>query len=309
MILASSAGAEECVVNGNPVSPATLASELEAGFGSLPGQLAGVPFSVVSGEQLSINWTGCAEDCIYSTGLGESQCGNLVATPVESLLLREVAGVPDPLAQAAVTAGQSPNGKWNILADAFVDPYWSETSKSASFDFELGTREVIDVSGSAGAKPLDIHLRGGSRLPYVEVGCIGDLFHWVPSQRVRFRVTERTTFTTLVNTVYWDPFYSQTEVFTINVENGWVLQIDLHYEAFANATGAQEPGGEYCDGGYVFLDAAGPPDRDGLQLFLDPDPSLTLTPRSGIVYEAPEPDAGAAWAFAIALLIGRKRLT
>src|SRR5690606_34331249 len=120
-------------------------------------------------------------------------------------------------------------------------------------------------------------------------GCVGSLYHWVPRQVLRFRVRELTTFTSLINTTFWEPFTTRADVFTIDVQDGWVLQIDVHYDGSANATAAQEPGGEYCDGGYAFLDAASPPDYEGIQLFFDPDPALTLTPRSGIVYEVPEP--------------------
>lgn len=309
MMQASGARAGECVVNGNEVPPSSLASELEVGFGGIPGQLAGVPFSVVNYDQMSISWNGCADDCLYISNQGDSQCGNLVAAPVESMRTPTVTAVPDPYAFSHVFAGQAENGKWNVLASAFVDPYWEQESKSAVYDFEVGTREVIDVAGSAGTKPLDIYLRGGSRVEGIEVGCFGDVFRWIPNHQISFRVTELTTFTTLVNTTYWTQFFSRTQAFTIDVQPGWVLQVDVLLDVFANATGAQDLGGQYCDGAYAYIDLAGPPDSDGVQLFLDPDPSMTLTPRSGIVYEAPEPGAGAAASIAIALLAARKRLT
>src|SRR5262245_56285142 len=73
------AEAGECLVNSNPVPPGDLAFALEAGSGaSLPGQLAGLPFSVVNLEQNSISWTGCSDDCIYQQNMGETQCGSLV---------------------------------------------------------------------------------------------------------------------------------------------------------------------------------------------------------------------------------------
>jgi hypothetical protein len=300
---ASSARAGDCVVNENPVSPATLAYELELGSGSIPGQLAGVPFSVVNYQQVSITWTGCAQDCLYLTYPGDTQCGNLVETPVESTVSAEVVGVPDPNAFSDVFAGQVDGGRWNVFAQALVNPSWDETGKSAAYVFDLGTREVIDVGGSAGS--VDIRLRAGSDLGVQR--CFADIFEWIPRHDLRFRVTERTTFTTLVPTTYWDQFFEADETFTIDVQPGWVLQVDVYFDVFANATSAQEQGGEYCDGAIAILDFLNPPAGDGIQLFFDADPGTTLTPRSGIVYETPEPEGGAFAAFASALLLAASR--
>jgi hypothetical protein len=305
MLQASSAHAGECLVNQNPVAPSALAAELENGFGSLPGQLAGVPFSVVSYQGVDLYWTGCAADCVVNDHPGESQCGNLVETPVDSFVKSEVAGAPNPPIFAEVAAEQLGNGKWNVWGNAFLEPFWEETGGSASFGFALGTREVIDVAGSAGARPLDIRLRAGSHLGIQY--CLGHLYQWIPGHHMRLRVTERTTFTTLLATQYYDGFFGADDTFTIDVEPGWVLQVDLWFQASANATAAQDPFGNYCDGAVALLDFLGPPASDGIQLFFAADPSLTLTPRSGIVYEAPEPEGGGAAALATTLLLALRR--
>lgn len=299
-----SARAEECLVNGSPVSPAALAQELENGFGSLPGQLVNVPFSVVSIDHVNINWSGCADDCYFATNLGASQCGDLATTPLESIAGHMIGPAAQPQAFSQILGAQAGDGSWEVFANAFVEPFW-QPGASAAYGFELGTREVIDVAGTGGPKPLEIRVRG---LGHVDrLGCFGDVFSWIPQHALRFRVTERTTFTTLLPTVFWDQFVQQEEVFTLDVEPGWVLQVDVYFEASANATGAQL-GAEYCDGAVAYLDFIGPPDPDGIEIFYAADPSLTLTPRSGLVYPVPEPGAGAAAAASIALLAARKRV-
>jgi hypothetical protein len=306
-LAAFDAWAGECVANSGPVAPATLASELEAGFGFLPGELSNVPFSVVSYgyQQVQITWAGCGQDCVFATYPGDAQCGDLVSTPVESNVSREIVGIPNPNALSTVFAGQVDGGRWNVLAQALVNPSWDETNKSAAYSFDLGTREVIDVGGSAGA--VDIHLRARSTL--IGRGCVGNFVEWIPLHKMRFRVTERTTFTTLVQTQFWDQFFDVDETFTIAVQPGWVLQVDLYFDVFANATGETFIGTDYCAGAIANLDFTSPPAGEGLQLFYDPDPGVTLTPRSGIVYEVPEPSAAAAAVIAIVLLAARKRLT
>jgi hypothetical protein len=283
------------------VTPSTLAYGLEQGSGDIPGQLAGVPFSVVSYEALNLLWANCGGDCVFDTPEGDTQCGNLVATPIDSLVVSELAGVPVPPAFSEVSAEQSPNGKWNVAAQAFVSPTFEEDDGSASYVFELGTREVIDVSGGSGLLPLEIGLRAASHLG-VQF-CAGDLFRWIPSHSLRFRVREATTFfpftRDLVSTVYYDQFFVRDEVFAVEVNTPSVLTVDVWFRAIGGATGANDIFGNQCRGGLAVLDFAEAPAGDGIQLFFSPDPSLTLVPRSGIAY-APVPEPGGAFAGLVA---------
>lgn len=301
------AEAGECVVNANPVLPSTLANALEVGIGaSLPGQLAGVPFSVVSLEQNSISWNGCAEDCIYQQNLGETQCGNLVATPIEAFFSAMIVGIPNPEAFSQVVADLFPNGKWTIGGSAYTSSSFHQPGASAAFSFELGTREYIDVTSSGENElPVSIGLRARSHLGLAGCPVSGGIFNWFPIHDMRFRVTETADvfpFTRdLVPTQYYDQFGKAEEVFTVSVRPNSVLTVDLYFQGLGNATGAQDLSGNYCPGGYVFLDFFLHP-ADGIQVFFSPDEALTLTPRSGIVYEpVPETEMGAA---ALAVLLG-----
>lgn len=300
------AEAGECVVNSNPVEPSTLAFALEAGSGaSLPGQLAGVPFSVVSLQQNSITWSGCAEDCIYQQNLGETQCGNLVEAPIEAFYSAMVAGIPNPPAFSQVVADHFPNGKWTIGGSAFTSTDFHQPGSSAAFSFELGTREYIDVaSSSENELPVNIGLRARSHLGLAGCFVYGGIFNWFPINEMRFRVTETSDvfpFTRdLVPTQYYSQFGNAEEVFAVDVRPNSVLTVDLYFEGGGNATGAQDLSGNYCPGGYVFLDYF-LHTADGIQVFFSPAEGLTLTPRSGIVYE-PVPEAEAS-AVATALLL------
>jgi hypothetical protein len=293
------AEAGECVVNSNPVAPSTLAFALEAGSGaSLPGQLAGVPFSVVSLQQNSITWNGCAENCIYQQNLGETQCGNLVETPIEAFYSAMIAGIPDPPAFSQVMADHFPNGKWTIGGSAFTSTDFHQPGSSAAYSFELGTRDYIDVtSNSENELPVNIGLRARSHLGLAGCPVNGGVFNWFPIHEMRFRVTETSDafpFTRdLVPTQYYGQFVKAEEVFAVDVRPNSVLTVDLYFEGIGNATGAQDLSGNQCPGGYAFLDFF-LHTADGIQVFFSPAEGLTLTPRSGIVYEpVPEPAAGA----------------
>jgi hypothetical protein len=306
--------AGECIVNANPVPPSDLAFALES-EGSLPGQLAGVPFSVLHVEALSISWVGCAQDCLFSQGLGATQCGNLVDTPIDDAYTREIAGVPDPHAVSQIAAEQLATGKWDVAAVGFIDPYWQEQSGSAAFGFQIGTRDVIDVSGGSGLVPLEIGLRAASHLPLQY--CAGGLFTWIPQHSLRFRVTERLTGGTpferdLVDEVY-SQFFRRNLVFPVEVRPGSTLTVDVWFQASANATGANDIYGNQCTGGYALLDFSDQQlllnyPGDGIQVFFTPDPSLTLTPRSGFAYlPVSEPGAALAGFAVFAALAQRAR--
>jgi hypothetical protein len=293
LAVAQSAQADECpLVNGNAIPPSSFASELENGYGSLPGQLAGVPFSVVSYESADIFWTGCAGECLINEYPGETACNDLVATPLDSFIRSEIAAVGDPPAFSEVSAEQWANGKWDVFATSFVIPAWENIGGSASYIFELGTRDVIDVSSAEeGLKPLRIRMQARSHLGVNDCNPDLGLFSWIPNHYTRFRVTEETPgpplTRTLVPTTYHENFFGADDVFDVEVSANSTLTVDVYFRASANATGAMDVFGDQCSGGIAILDFA---EDDGILVSYSPDPSLTFAPRSGIAYQTvPEP--------------------
>jgi hypothetical protein len=294
----NNAQADQCpLVNGNAIPPSAFASELEVGFGGLPGQLAGIPFSVVSYEGANIFWTGCADECLINDYPGDTECGNLIQEPLDVPIKSQIGAVGnDAPAFSEVAAEQWTNGKWDVFATSFVSPSWEETGGSAAYMFELGTREVIDVSSAeTGLKPLRIRMQARSHLGINDCNPNLGLFTWIPTHGTRFRVTEETPgppFTrTLVPTTYHDNFFVADDVFDVEVSANSTLTVDVFFEASANATGALDVFGDQCSGGIAILDFA---EDDGILVSFSPHPSLTFAPRSGLAYEtAPEPHEGA----------------
>lgn len=308
--------AGECLVNGEPVAPSQLASGLEIGpAASLPGQLDGVPFSVVYSDTAQILWLGCSGgDCLSSVAVGQAQCGNLVEEPIDFARTREVAGVPEPNALVEIVASQQATGKWEVGAVAFVNPGWDEQSGSAAFRFELGTREVIDVTSDSAAEelPVEIQLQAVGQTGTLH-GCTGNVFRWNPNRTLQFRVREDSNvppFTrNLVPTQFFTGFLVERETYAISVRPNSRLTIDVWMRANINATGANDGLGNQCRGGYSILYFQEPPEPSGIQVRLSPDPALTLTPRSGLEYlPVPEPAGGAVVAtLALLGVVARRR--
>lgn len=320
------ARAGECVVNGTPLTPVEFANALEF-ESSLPGQLAGVPFNVMSLQQMSLQWQGCGQDCVDRQLEGTSQCGDLVATPLQSTFLEFYpAGVDLSSASLInnVAASQSATGRWRILAQGWVFPQTAPPFAGAAYSFRLGTREVFDVTsngGGTGPLPLDIGIRAGT---WVALSLCGDdnIFRWNPSRDLRFRVSSRLPpagSVSLVDTQFYEGFVRVDEVYSVQVAPGSTVTVDVYLAVSANATGAQDMFGNECQGASAVLDMdpaiafpalnGGSGAYDGIQVLVSPDPGLTLTARSGIEYPAvPEPGALASAAAALAALVVRRRL-
>lgn len=321
VLRADAAAGAECSV---PVTPYELASALKAGPGaSLPGQLAGVPFSVVSLEQMTLSWQGCGQDCVSYQFLGETECGDLAGTPIDAVYLALYPDALSPTLISTASADQRANGKWRISAQGWVVPTGAPANAAAGYTFELGTREVIDVTSSGGTDPLplSIGIRAGT---WIDVSVCGDdgYFRWNPLRDLRFRVTEQPAAgspRTLVDTVFYDQFVLVDDVYPVEVTPGSTLTADVFLRISANATGAQDGFGNICEGGRALLDmdprivflnlAGGSPALDGIQLLFSPDPALTVVPRSGLVYEpVPEPGASASAGTVLgALALARRR--
>jgi hypothetical protein len=303
------AAAGECLSgSGNPVPHHVMAYGLSiGGSGDIPGQLSGQPFSVISLEQANVSWSGCADSCVTVSYQGESQCGNLVENPVDFYAVAELveAGIPD-YAFSEVGARYAANGKWETRAVAYLSPDVPATY-SANYTYDLGTREVIDVTSTAtGVQPLRIRLLAGGQFGIQQ--CIGDLYHVIPSASMRFRVTERDANfidRKLVERFY-DYLFASDEVFTIEVKPNVTLYVDVYLRvgSLVHTQNFHQQGPIFieCWGATSTLDFEEGPEDDGIQLFFTPAETLTLAPRSGIVYEtAPEVESSAA---AIAMLLG-----
>lgn len=316
----TAAGAE-C---GVPVTPFELASELEVGSAGLPGQLAGVPFSVVSLEQMALYWPGCGQDCVSFQFEGATECGDLAATPIDASYLALHPGALEPTLIANVAADQTASGKWRISAQGWVMPGTAPQSAAAGYTFELGTRDVIDLTSSGGTAPLplDIGIRAGTWIGLESCGDDG-FFRWNPLRDLRFRVTERPPSgspRTLVSTVFYDQFVLVDDVYPVEATPGSTLTVDVFLRVSANATGAQDTFGNLCEGGRALLDmdpriafldlGGGSPAHDGIQLLFSPDPALGFAPRSGIDYApVPEPGSTASAVAALgAVALARRRI-
>lgn len=320
LLWAGSSAAEECSV---PVTPDTLASALEVGpTGSLPGQLAGVPFSVFSLESMPLIWPSCGASCVFTQPTGVTECGDLVSNPTTVSYLAVHPDVVQPTLLSNVAARQSANGRWTIAAQGIVAPNSHPVGASAAYVFELGTREIIDVAstGGTGRLPLDIGLRAGAHLG-LQV-CDGGRLRWNATRDLRFRVSEQVPGSarrTLVST-FFSPtsFVLVDDVYSVEVTPGAAVTIDVFLRVSGNAVSGTDPFGTTCDGADVLLDmnpgivffgqSTGNPAYDGIQVQLSPDPALVLTPRSGIDYETvPEPDLLGGVAAASLLLCAWKR--
>jgi hypothetical protein len=283
--------------------------EIGGNGGVIPSQLSAQPFSVVSLEQVNVTWQNCSGSCVEVTYQGESQCGNLVENPVDVYSVAELVepGIPD-YAFSEVDAQHASNGKWQTRAVAYLSPEVPQFYNT-SYGYELGTREVIDVTSTAtGVQPLKIRLLAGGQFGVQQ--CIGDLYHDIPSHSMRFRVTERDDANfierQLVDTRAYSQFFAIDEVFTIEVKPNVTLYVDVYLsvgsQVHTQNSHQQGPIFIECWGATSTLDFEEGPEADGIQLFFSPAETLTLAPRSGIVYET-APEAGSS-AAAIAMLLG-----
>lgn len=308
---------------GVPVTPFEFASELEAGSGGLPGQLAGVPFSVVSLEQMALYWPGCGQDCVSLQFEGATECGDLAATPIDASYLAIYPGTQEPTLISNVAADQTTSGKWSISAQGWVMPDIAPQSAAAGYTFELGTRDVIDLTSSGtDPLPLEIGIRAGTWIGLEACGQDG-FFRWNPLRDLRLRVTEQPPSgspRTLVSTVFYDAFVLVDDVYPVEATPGSTLTVDVFLRISANATGAQDAFGNLCEGARALLDmdpriafldlAGGSPAYDGIQLLFSPDPALGFAPRSGLVYApVPEPRSIASAVAALGVLVLARRRT
>lgn len=313
---ARGARAGECLINGNPVNTDEMAYRLE--LGTYDHAIYNEPFSVVHLAQAGVFWDSCSPDCEPIVHFGGSQCGSLVEDPVDFYAMAAKQPPPhDDAAYSEVAAFLQEDGKWEVSALAYLSPLTANLTTNANYSFELGTRDVIDVTSvDASMHPLEIGLRARSHLAVRQ--CLGQVFQETPHHAMRFRVQERVLTPVyedrmLVDTTYYDQFHSTGQTWTVEVKPDSTLYVDVF---FASSTQIhminQDAFFQDCPGAISQLDFFGLP-GDGIQVFFTADPALALTPRSGIAYDpvpVPEPARAALVAtVALAACARRRRVS
>lgn len=312
------ARAAECLNNGQPINnlPWIAAQELQSPSSGL--SVFGEPFATLTTDQLGIYEWNCSPDCAVSINQGETRCGDLGQDPVEYSDSVTLLGVGITPAFVELAGGLAPNGKWSFYGQAVAHPDWAPAANYhyGTMQARLGTREVFDVASSAaGPQPVRFQLVVGGHLGVRE--CQGTIFRDIPNHSLYLRIRERTSGSQRYYNG-WSQFVALNEVLEIQAEPGEVLQVDLLLDIDAEArTGPhQDPlTFESCMGELSIADFAagigqvGVDDAyDGMQLFVSAPAPMTLTPRSGLVYETvPEPASGAAAAGAALLGLARRR--
>lgn len=300
--LAEAAGAGECA-SGN----VSLALELQNP--SWIGGSAGLrdPFATIYQESLGLQGLNCSDpsDCPFSEYVGDATCNDLAADPLEDYGRVQLGEIPtEPIAFTEIAAELLPNARWGVAAQGFITP-----AAGASHDVALtyatfrgGFRDVLDVSSDATTPQsllIDVVVGRGDGL---EVGCFGDVLvrrGLVNDLRFRVRADPADDGQPgLVVNADWD--YGTIglghNVFPVEVNPDSTLWLDVYVAAGPQATGYNVF--DECPGGHATfdmrLDSTGT-ERDGIQVFLTPAPTLTVTSRGGLTYEpVREPGSGAA---------------
>lgn len=312
---ANPAGAGECAS-----SNVSLALELRQP--TWTGGSAGLrePFATLFQESLGLQGLNCTgdADCPFSEYYGDATCDDIAADPLDDYGRVEIAGAPIPIAFTEIAAELLPNARWGVAAQGFITP-----AAGASQDvirtyatFQGGFRDVLDVSSdetTPQAFLIDVFVARGD---FGEVGCFGDVLRRIaPLQELRFRVlADPEGSDPAVLAVNADSDLGTIglghNVFPIEVAPDSTLWLDVYVAAAPQATGYNIF--EECNGGHAIfdmrLDATGT-ERDGIQVFLTPAPTLTVTSRGGLTYEpVPEPGSAAAGAaFAALAALARRR--
>lgn len=277
------------------------------------------PFATVFQANLSTTQSGgCGGDCPADVSPGDTECGDLVTTPID--VDRFIAGPGQDDYNGYETRLQS-NGKWEYRADVLlVAP--SVGAKFANSNVSFGHREVFDVtSGASGLQPFQLRLRESGIVPSGPVSCPGfNRTTPVFTRSVRVRAAgsaQSILFETLgvpdgEFAVQSDPPYQRVVKdwdFDLQVPANTVLYVDVLYNPAGGTYQAPFTdflSGLSCDVTIVQSQWIEP--NGGIQLFVSPGPALTAVPRSGIDYEpVPEPVGGAALTAGVLLLVGLRR--
>lgn len=310
----SAAGAAVCLPYGSTVTPLH------------PGTLV---FGV-SGETLPANgndripfagiWVG--QDDLY---VGVS--GSPVSAPEQGVAdCHERAGVP--VAQADDTSDLTPptvasnahydaqitDGRFDLAALAGLSQSEAVANEVvfSNAEVELGFREVFDVA-SDGLAMRDLQIDWSLAGSWTQIGCSGGEFHQPPVRQLRLKVFSDPPVGATVKVL--DLHFSGApgaEVLeferldTAQVHPNAVVFVDVWFQvrAFVTRTNVFGDPPEACFGGDSNADFSGP--DEGLTIaFHNPDPSVSIVPRSGIPYSqtVPQP-AGASLAAAVLAALG-----
>lgn len=283
------------------------------------------PFAVVLQTLLAMNQSvGCTNGCPSNSSTGASQCGNLVATPID---VDEIVGGFLEEDFLGYEARLLANGTWEFAAGGWIEAPLSATT-FAYLNVSFGHREVFDVTSAAsGPQPFRLRLRESGIVPAGPFSCPG---FWRPFlDRTRsLRVQTQGGGQFLVDALLGgglgvppdrtavealsDPDYErviQEWDFAFEVPANTVLFVDLLYDQVGGTFQApvSDPiSGQDCP--VTLVTAGWTEPGGGIQLQVSPGAALSAVARSGIAYApAPEPGAVASAGAALATLTWQRR--
>jgi hypothetical protein len=284
-----------------------IALALELSQPTWTGGTAGFrePFATIFQDELGLTGTNCSSpsDCPFSDSLGKATCGDLVGDPLDHYGRVEL-GSPEPIAFSELAADLLPDATWSVAAQGLITPAAgaSQEVTRTYAAFSGGFRDVLDVSSTETTPQsllIDVRIRRGD---FDVVGCFGEILRRIALvNELRFRV--------LADPVGDDPAELKVDassgagtlglghnVFPIEVSPNSTLWLDVYLAASVQATGYNIFEG--CTGGHAIFDMgrnATGTEQDGIQVFLTPAPTLTVSSQGGLGYEpVPEPVEGAA---------------
>lgn len=262
------------------------------------------PFATIFQDELGLTGANCSSpsDCPFSDYYGKATCGDLVADPLDHYGLVDL-GSPEPIAFSELAADLLPDATWSVAAQGLITPAAgaSQEVTRTYASFSGGFRDVLDVSSPETTPQsllIDVRVRRGD---FGAVGCFGEILRRIaPLDELRFRV--------LADPVGNDPAELKVDassgagslglghnVFPIEVSPNSTLFLDVYVANSVQATGYNIFEG--CSGGHAIFDMgrdANGTEQDGVQVFLTPAPTLTVSSRGGLGYEpVPEPVEGA----------------
>jgi hypothetical protein len=210
-----------------------------------------------------------------------------------------------------------PEARWSIAAQGLITPAAgaSQDVIRTYANFDGGFRDVLDVSSAETApQPFLVDVLVG-RGDLGAVGCFGDLL-------VTRALLQELDVRVLVDPVGNDPPEMMVDagwdfgtlglghnLFPLEMSPNATVYVDVYLASAVQATGYNIF--EECNGGLqtfdMRLDQVGT-ERDGIQIFLTPAPTLTVASRGGLTYEpVPEPGGGAAAGAAVSALAALAR--
>lgn len=215
---------------------------------------------------------------------------------------------PPSIASSASYDAQIIDGRLDLAALAGVsqDEAINAGVTGSAAEVELGFREVFDVV-SDGLDMRDLEIDWSLAGSWSQLGCSGGEVHQPPYRELRLKVFSRPPVgaTLKVLDVHFNgaPGAEVLEfdrLDTVQVHPNATVFADVWFKVRAFVSQQTLVGDESCFGGDSNADFSGP--AEGLSIaFHNPDPSVSIVPRSGIEYSQTVPEPGGAPLAATAL--------